>query len=134
MGEIAIASKISEKLHLDRLIEKLEFGLLGFGVGYLGGTLIECIESGQGISWNCFVSNLASNWLNDLENFWLNFTPIGIIINNSGVLDYNYKHVLGKATTLSCKDSQVSHLSSCYNKDEIPQDFGFVAFNPIDWK
>jgi hypothetical protein len=72
--------------------------------------------------------------VNNLENFWLNYTPIEIIVNHTGILDYDYKYVVGKGQTLSCKDSQVSHLSSCYNKDEIPKDYGFIAFNPIDWK
>jgi hypothetical protein len=71
--------------------------------------------------------------MNDLENFWLNFTPFGIIVNHTRILDYNYKYV-EKGQTLCCKDSQVSYLFSYYNKDEILQDFGFILFNSTDWK
>jgi hypothetical protein len=96
--------------------------------------MVECIQLGREISFDCFISNLASNWVSNLENFWLNYTPFGIIINYTEILDNNYKCIVGKVQTLSCKDSQVLHLSLCYNKDEILQDSDFIVFNSIDWK
>jgi hypothetical protein len=134
MAQIAIANQLATDLNIDKIIRKLEYELIGFSVEYLSGTLYDCIQSGKELSFDCFVSSLATNWVNNLENFWLNYTPFGIIINHIGILNYNYKCVVGKDQTLSCKDSQVSHLSSCYNKDEIPQDYSFIAFNSIDWK
>jgi CRISPR/Cas system CSM-associated protein Csm5 (group 7 of RAMP superfamily) len=83
MAQIAIANRLATDLNIDKIIYKVKYKLIGFGVGYFSGTLYNCIQSGKKLSFNCFVSSLATNWVNNLENFWLNYTPFGIIINHT---------------------------------------------------
>jgi hypothetical protein len=82
MAQIAIANRLVTNLNIDKIIHKVEYGLVGFGIDYFSGILYDCIQSGKRLSFDCIVSNLAINWVNNLENFWLNYTPFGIIINH----------------------------------------------------
>jgi hypothetical protein len=118
---------LTTDLNIDKIICKLEYGLIGFGVGYVSGTLIEYIESGKGININCFTKTLINNWTDDIVSIWKQLTILGFIIDKIHLLDYEYRSVIGKPTTFGCNSDQVKHQSLCYNKSEIPDDYSFSS-------
>jgi hypothetical protein len=76
MAQLLVADKIASSLDLDRIICKVEYRLLGFGVSYVSGALIDCIQNGKEVTFDCLLSTITKNWFDNLLNIW-QYTSVG---------------------------------------------------------
>jgi hypothetical protein len=61
MAQLLVVDKIANSLNLDKIIRKLEYKLLGFGIEYISDALIEYIESNKRISFDYLVLTITNN-------------------------------------------------------------------------